>query len=229
MRTITLLLAALGGLAASSVHAGGAVGLAGIEIGRNVSYSFLGYLAPLTAERLGQGWVGRLWADYQTYQYDANGTIKAQAESVASALGYQVSGDSWGLGAYAGVLLGHTRLSPDDPGNSNRGTHARLQFQLDGDKRLAGDWRVSEVLSYVAGARSYYARLRLLAPLNSRIGIGPEIAWKGSPDYHAHQVGFVVSGIEPAPGMALNLRFGASQQAGLPTSAYAGVELIHAF
>jgi cellulose biosynthesis protein BcsS len=228
MRTIRLLLAALGALATLSVHAE-AVGLAGVEIGRNASYGFLGYLAPLTAERLGQGWVGRLWADYQTYQYDSNGTIKARAGSVAAAAGYQLSGDSWGLGTYAGLLLGHTRLAPDDPGNPNRGTHTRFQVQVDADKRFGNDWRVSEVFSYVAGARSYYARLRLLAPLSPRLGIGPEIAWKGSPDYHAYQAGFVVSGIEPAPRTALNLRFGAARQVGVPTSAYGAVELVRVF
>jgi len=213
-----------GALAGEKIFLTGAEGGSG-----NTYYTFLGLVAPLLDNNLGDGLVHRYWVDFLGYSYESNQEIDAQALGVEGALGYQTSGQSaWG-GVYAGVRYNNTWLSPDDLGNKIRGEHVWLKTQLEGGVDLAETWKLGGIASYIFEAESYWMRTRLLHRLDQGLSIGPEAVFMGDNSYRAWQLGWVVTGFEPAPKVTIGVKVGVKITEGADVDGLVGIEVVNLF
>ncbi len=214
-----------GALAGEKLFFTGAEGVTGDNY-----YTFMGMVAPLGDDNLGNGWVQRYWVDFLGYSYYTNQRIEAQAVGVEGMLGYKKSGPSaWG-GLYVGLRYNNTWLEPDDPGNETSGEHIWLKSQLEGGMDLAEKWKLSGIASYTFGADSFWVRTRLLYRLNQDLSTGPEAIHMGDPNYRAWQFGWVVTGFEPLPGLKLGVKASARITEGTDdVDGLVGIELVKIF
>jgi hypothetical protein len=199
--------------------------LAGAEGARNAGYAYLGYLAPLPGSALGKGWVHREWLDALQYSYDASEQITARSPGFSGAIGYQGGDASAAWAGYLGLRFANTRLSPDDPGNVNRGflTRAQAQFEYRVPRAAAGA-EFDGLAQWEFGSRSWFARMRL-----NGWKFGPELVLKGSPDYSAVQIGVTTRIYDNGAGDALTLKGGVTRQSGDSTGPYLGLEWVRGF
>ncbi len=224
MRTAPVVFAAA--LAAAAVAPGAmaadALALAGVEVARNAGYVYVGYLGALPGSTLGNGWVHRQWLDGLQYSYDTTQSIRARSPGFSTALGYHGGDASVAWGAYLGLRFADTDLSPDDPGNVNRGFHTRAQAQVEYRvPRVVGGAEFDGLAQWEFGSRSWYARARL-----NGWAVGPELVWKGSPEYHAVQIGATMRLYDTRAGEHLTLKGGLDRQSGRSTGPYLGLEWV---
>ncbi len=209
----------------SPALAADALVLAGAEVARSAGYAYLGYLAPLPGSALGSGWVHREWLDALQYSYDSGERITARSPGISVAIGYQGHDASAAWAGYLGVRFADTRLSPDDPGNVNRGARTRAQAQLEYRvPRAVAGAEFDGLAQWEFGSQSWYARMRL-----NGWRFGPELVFKGSPDYHAVQVGLTTRLYGNQAGDALTLKGGVMRQSGDSTGPYLGLEWVRGF
>lgn len=182
------------------------------------AYAYVGALAPW-ADSSGR-WATRYWFDAQRYEYDSNGrTIVGKVVGFSPAVVRTFSFANGYLAVSAGVRFADTRLSPDDPGNEQRGFKASLPLQIDGQLRV-NSTTLSGIASGEPDIGSYWARARavgdrLLGPL----ALGIEVIAKGSDEYSARQAGLLVGGDR------VRVKFGGSRQDGRSTGGYLGIEV----
>lgn len=197
--------------------------LSGAEAGRSSQYLYLGNVQPLGQSHLGQGWVQRYWLDGIRYEYESGKrTIRAKGAGMEAAIGYQTSGQDGWLAAYAGLRWNHTRLSPNDRGNDNRGSHLRPRLQLEGDTALTGPWRFNGITSYTFGQKAHWTRLRL-GHRPHDITWGMEYVHQGDPSYHASQIGLYTDGWRVGQNLRMGLKAGVRRSDG-DNGPYVGVE-----
>jgi hypothetical protein len=99
------------------VEAQTGIALAGVEVGKNAQYSYLGPVLPLPGQALGQGWAQRYWLDYTGYAYEKGPgqEIDASVGGVEAALGYTGSSAAgwWGhIWARVTAIPGSVRKIP---------------------------------------------------------------------------------------------------------------------
>jgi len=226
MTRAALLLPALA-LGSGPLAAAGHVGLAGSEVSRLGSYTYVGIISPLGNGKLGDGLVMRHWLEYLTYEYETGGRdVDAERFGYAPALGYQTR--LWGgyAGFYGGLRLAHTDLDPNDRDNKDEGNTARFFLQADALTpvgRNAENQLVAELETRYSG---YYVRERLMFRLGASLMLGPEAVVKGGEDYDGWQAGLALGGIRVMPGLTLTLRGGVSGQRDQSNSGYAGLEFV---
>jgi hypothetical protein len=222
----TLLMAALlYGAVITPASAQSGIALAGMEVSRDDQYAYLGAVLPLPGQRIGNGFVQRYWIDYIGYRYQQSALqdIDARVVGGEAALGFQKaqSGSWWG--AYLGARYANTRLSPDDPGNEDRGARWRAKLQIEGETRLAGNWRINGILSHQIGNDDYWGRVRLQTTLRNAWHVGPEFVAQGGSNYSAQKLGAYVGNIWLG-GSALTLKAGVNNPEDFSRSMYAGAE-----
>jgi hypothetical protein len=202
------------------------IALAGFEASPDNQYAYLGTVLPLPGEKLGQGLVQRYWLDYVAYRYEKTPAqlIDAKIAGAEAALGYQHGGAGGWWGTYLGVRFADTRLSPDDPGNQDRGRHWRAKLQLEGETEVAPAWRVNGIVSHLLGDDNYWMRVRVQTTLVSQRFVGPEFIAQGAPNYRAYKIGAFVGNIRVGAGSALTLKAGVSKPQNDSASMYAGAE-----
>jgi hypothetical protein len=212
-------------LAALPAEAQTGVALAGVEAGRATHSAYLGTVLPLPGSTLGKGWVQRYWLDYTAYRYEktAGQDIDAKVAGLEAALGWQGGAGADWWAAYLGGRYGHTRLSPDDPANEDRGGNASVKLQLEGEAALSSAWRLNGVASHLVGRSDYWLRLRAQTGLGHLL-IGPELVVQGDPVYHILKLGVYVGGIPLGRDAMLTVKVGASKLNSDPLGAYAGLE-----
>lgn len=212
--------------------AGDKLVLAGAEGGAGDTenyYTYVGLVAPLTGDHLGNGFVQRYWVDFLGYSYETNRQIDAQAVGLEAALGYQESGKAgWGA-AYLGLRYNNTNLSPDDPANRTEGEHLWVKTQLEGELKLAETWKLGGIASYIFSAESFWLRTRLLHPLEQGLSTGPEVVFMGDPNYRAWQFGWVVTGFKPWQDVEIGLKAGVRITDGSAVNGLIGIELARMF
>jgi len=215
----------------SSVVAGEKLFLTGIEGGKSDNfYTFLGLVAPLGDNNLGDGWVQKYWLDYLGYTYNTDQRITAKAVGVEAMLGYQTSGPTFWAGVFTGLRYNNTSLEPDDPGNETNGEHIWLKTQFEGGTNLAENWKTTGIASYTFGAKSYWLRTRLKYSLSKDLFTGPEAVLMGDPNYQAWQLGWFVTGFEPLPGLKLGVKASARITEGTDdVDGLVGIELVKVF
>lgn len=202
------------------------VTLTGLEVGSATHSAYLGTVLPLPGSALGKGWVQRYWLDYTAYRYEKTPEqdIDAKVTGLEAALGLHggAGADWWGV--YLGGRYGHTRLSPDDPANEDRGGNFNLKLQLEGEAALSSAWRINGIASHLVGQSSYWLRLRAQTRLDNQLLLGPELVVQGDPLYHLFKLGVHVGDIKLGREAALTVKAGASKLNSDPVGAYAGVE-----
>jgi hypothetical protein len=223
-----LVLAARPALARDLLLLGGAEGG-----GWHRSYNYYGFaavVAPLFSEKLGDGFVQKYWLDVVGYDYPAGErTVDAAAVALEGALGVQTGSEHGWLGLYAGGRFADTWLSPDDPGSRVRGRHLRPKLQVEGERRLAADWKVNAIGSYIVGSDSYWARGRGLFRLYDAVFSGPELVVQGDPEYRAWQYGWVLTGFAPVRNSSLGVKAGVRKTEHADAGGYLGVEFSQLF
>lgn len=202
------------------------VALAGFETSRDNQYAYLGMVLPLPGQKLGQGLVQRYWVDYVAYRYEKTPTqlVDAKVAGAEAALGYQHGNASGWWGAYLGARLGYAHLSPDDPGNEDRGTHWRAKLQIEGETEVTPAWRFNAIASHLLGNDNYWVRVRAQTALANQWFIGPELIAQGAPNYRAYKIGAFVGNIKVGVDNALTLKAGLSKPQADSAAMYAGAE-----
>lgn len=220
----------LAGLASAAMAPAGAqearVMLTGLEASRDNQYAYLGAVLPLPGNRLGQGLVQRYWLDYVAYRYEKLPLQDIDTRMVGgeAALGYQQSTAASWWGGYLGARYAHTRLSPGDPDNDDRGGRLRAKLQLEGETDLVAGWRINGIASHLVGDANYWSRLRLQTTLKNQWHIGPEVVVQGDSNYSAYKVGVFLGNIMLDQTSALTLKAGMSKPENDQASLYVGAE-----
>lgn len=208
--------------------------LAGAEKrGRGEHYAYAGALLPLPGNnRLGQGWVARVWADRVRYGYEVSNPqlygrdpqrIDGRGQGLELALGYHETRDRLSVAGYAGLRYADTRFTPDDPGSRVRGSELWPKLQLDIAYELSPHWRSHNIGAYTFGLEQYWVRTHLLYRTADAFEIGPEIVLLGDRDFRAAKIGVVLGGLKPTPDSTLALRAGRHVQTGAG-SFYVGLD-----
>lgn len=157
---------------------------------------YAGVVLPLTGQTLSDGWSHSLFATGVRYEYPKDWR---DVEGIASGLKYglmrqfKVDGGSIGLGG--GVALQHTGLSPDDPGNRNRGSHLRPLVELQWQSNVDRPWRSQLFSQYVFRERSNYVMAFVGHRLASGAALGPQLSSSGDPSYRVHGAALALRGI----------------------------------
>lgn len=221
---------AIGVFSANTFGADKSLVFGGAEFASKQGYVYLGTLTPLADSTMGNGWMWRNWIDWLSYQYDANVRIKASAVGYTPALVRQFSNDSTSVGISVGLRMATTHLSPDDPGNDNRGFRTGVPIQIDMDQRLGTRTALVLIASKDVNHGNYWSRVRLLHSLaGSGYTVGPEVVWKGGHEFHASQIGAVLGNLPVSDKGRLVLKAGYTRQDGVSSGAYSGIELVHPF
>ena len=120
--------------------------------------AFVGRVAALPGQRLGDGWSYSVFVDRIEYEYDqGSNTIGARANSVRLGLSRQVPVAGGSIGYGLGVQARNTRLSPDDSSNGNRGSRVRAVAELHWRSSEQAVWRSWFYVQYAFGARIDFA------------------------------------------------------------------------
>ncbi len=219
----------LGMAYAVPAHAQEWVALSGAEFAGQGSYVFAGGLIPLGSGTLGSGLQGRVWADRLQYQYKVNETtVTAIAPGAQLALGYKMptANGAWSL--YGGLGQRRTRLSPDQPGADNSGSHSGFTLLAEAYQLWPEGWRSDENYSYEIGPDSYWLRVKgSKAAPGDGLRHGLALVASGGPDYHINKLGYAVDGFNIGSGLSMNLGLGVSQARDLDAVAYLAVELVY--
>jgi hypothetical protein len=217
---------------AAAAQANDSLFLAGTDQSSLGSYSYLGALVPVGHGQLGDGWVMRQWFDRLTYRYNGSvPDIRAETYGYAPAIGYQwpMSNGRNHAGLFAGLRVAHTQLTPDDPGNVDRGTRARFSLQGELTSQLGETAQNQFLAQAVFGNGAYFVRERLAWRVFGHYTLGPEAIAKGSREYQAREVGVCFGGIALARRASLLVRGGVDVQPGQPTVGDFSVELSASF
>jgi hypothetical protein len=153
---------------------------------------YAGFVQSLPGARLGDGLAVRASVAGGQYEYaGGTGTIEASYGAGQLALVRQFSGP-WGwANASIGGTYGHTRLSPDDPGNKLRGGSVDVVAGFDG--AFDGPrWRLGWYGAYGALNQTYQGQLSLGRKLGDRMRIGVEGGILGDPSYTRGSAGAFV-------------------------------------
>ncbi len=225
-KQLKLLLVAVLMLASGMSYAAEKLFLTGVEVTSVSSkYFYMGTSIPLPESTLAKGYVLHLWADYQTYSYEAGATdIDASVDSLSAAIGYHDSGHDHWWNVRLGVVQADTRLSPNDPGNDSVGSKTNLKLQLEGEKRLSADYKWNGNLEYILGRSAYWTRVRFLMRNDDNTYDGPELIYQGDPSYSALQLGWVLAEMPYKQDWRFAVKAGFRFDEN-DTSEYAGVEL----
>lgn len=208
--------------------------LAGAEKrGQGEHYAYAGALLPLPGNnRLGQGWMARVWADSLRYGYEVSNPalyardpqrIDARAQGLELALGHHETRGPLAVAGYAGLRYADTRFTPDDPGSRVRGSELWPKLQFDVAYEFSPNWRTQNIAAYTFGLEQYWVRTHLLYRTADAFDIGPELVLFGDRDFRAAKIGVVLGGLKPTPDSTLALRLGRHVQTGAG-SFYIGID-----
>ena len=189
-----LIALALAGCAAPAAAESVLVGGGSLSGQTRVGYA--GVVMPLPGRALSDGWSQSLFVTGVRYEYPLGGQ---EIEGIASGLKYglmrqlKVEGGSIGIGG--GVAFHHTALSPDDPGNRNRGGHLRPLVELQWQSDAQRAWRSQVFSQYVFGERSSFVTGFVGRRMASGATIGPQLSTSGDPNYRVYGAALAVNAI----------------------------------
>lgn len=218
-----------GALLAASPLRAESVWVGGLGASDDTRIVYLGRIAPLPGQRLGDGWAWSAFADLLDYDYLAGaGRIDADSQSLRLGVQRQLRAGPGTLGLGATVSARNTDLSPDDPGNRSRGFLVRpgleLQWLSDEDAR----WRRQFYSQYTFEVDSFYAKAFTGRRLGRGPALGPEVWAQGDPSYRLYGAGLVLNGIAIGR-YRLTLRLGAEHQEREDTRLAGGLEFSRYF
>jgi hypothetical protein len=134
------------------------------------------------------------------YRYTAGATGITGTNFLAAALpGWRVKRGNFEIKMYAGLDLQHHILSPDDPGNNLRGTHAGLRAGADLWWEPTHKLMVASSLSGSTIGTNFGARVAVGWRVFERCWIGPEIETMGDEIYRQYRVGAHLTSLKYGP------------------------------
>lgn len=221
-RTISFLLLVVSCI--THAAAGERLWLTGGEVGEESSYAYLGMMAPLGGERLGNGPVYRFWLDHVEYSFDSGDeTVDAEAPGAELVIGYQWPTRYGSAAVYTGPTYRDTDLSPSSAESDVKGGRWGAKLQAEGSADLDA-WRTEGILSFIAGLKSYWGRVRLGYLNAGTLVPGIELIHQGDSDYHATTVGVFLGNIGIGSAKAA-VKSGVRFTPDVDDSAYIGLEL----
>jgi len=196
---------------------------AGASIADTTQVGWLGRVGPLPGKRLADGWSQSIFVDYVGYEYDAgsqriNGTARGIKFNVARE--FPLEHGYLGLGL--GVSASRTTLSPDDPGNANRGTSVHPAGEFQWRSHADATWRSRAYAQYVFGARRSYANAFVGRRLANGMALGPQWSTGGDPTYRVHGLALALDGWKLGP-LEMGIYAGAQHAEGGATRPEVGV------
>lgn len=199
-----------------------AIILSGAETSKSNSYYYFGYISPLPASTLGNGFVQRIWIDHLTYEYiGGGGTTEAKAPGVAYSLGYQKSLNDYSFGAYIGAQDRTTKLSPNDPTNKSEGNNLAMVMALELTKKFT-DTNSIELMASNSPEIGYWSRIRFITGQN--IKFGPEYSVQGNDSYRNTKLGLFIGNIPISQNISYQIKIGHSKNDDSKGSTYIGID-----
>lgn len=127
-------------------------------------------------------------------RYDGpTGRVKSEQVRGEAALLYQRWGP-WGyFDAGVGARYTDTDLSPDDPGNPNRGSQWDPMVSISGETTPARAWQVGGFASYGFNSEDYYVRAEVTRAVGPGFRLGVEAILDGDPNYDRQRAGAVAA------------------------------------
>lgn len=176
------------------------VWVGGVSAGDTTQVAYLGRVGPLPGKRLSDGWSQSVFVDYVSYEYDSGAQrIQGTAKGIKFSVGREFGLDHGWLGLSLGVAASRTTLSPDDPGNANRGSSVHPVGELQWRSKADATWRSNAYGQYVFGARRNFANAFLGRGLPNGMAIGPQVSTGGDPSYRIHGLALALSGWKFGP------------------------------
>lgn len=199
------------------------VWIGGASVADQTQVGYLGRIAPLPGKSLSDGWSQSVFIDSVEYEYPSgNRRIQGAARGIKFGIGREFRREHGYLGLGFGVSASKTTLSPDDPGNANRGTQVHpvgdVQWRSDSDAA----WRSRAFAQYVFGARRSYANAFVGRRLANGMALGPQWSTGGDPSYRLHGLGLALDGWKVGP-VDLGLYAGAQHSEGGDTRPEFGI------
>ena len=176
------------------------VWVAGGSTAATTQVAYLGRVGPLPGKRLSDGWSQSVFVDHVGYEYDS-GTrrIQGTAQGIKFSVGREFGLESGWLGLSVGASASRTTLSPDDPGNTNRGSSIHPVGELQWRSKPDATWRSNAFGQYVFGARRDFANAFLGRRLPNGMAIGPQVSTGGDPNYRIYGLALALSGWKLGP------------------------------
>lgn len=147
-----------------------------------------------------EGFTLKLLAGAGTYRYRAGGIGGTEVTGVmtlASVMpGWRFKADRFEATVYAGLDLQHHHLTPDDPGNSLKGTHVGVRGGFDLWYEPLSNLMLAANSSLSTIGPSYWARLAGGWRVLDRLWIGPEAQVLGAPTHHEIRLGVHVTALK---------------------------------
>jgi hypothetical protein len=199
--------------------------LSGVEIGGKAKYAYLGTVMPVGNGVLGDGWVHRLWLDYNRYQYAAdNLVVQVKRASTEYALGYHGGSRPASYALYLGANYAYATPDPVPESFVDRGGKLRLRASAELSSELGGGWRGDFIASHLLGKADYWLRGRLTQNFHM-LRVGPELIVQGDREYNMSKLGLLVSGIPLGKQGDLMFKIGKTWT-DTGTSPYVGAEYV---
>lgn len=184
---------------------------AGAEVGSQSQYGYLDIEMPLLGQ-FRKGLIQRLSLDWRDYSYGAgNSSVDMRALGTEYTLGYQGGGSVGWWGGYIGLQHRQVERRSERPQDEGGDEPWRLGFHFEGELQLDPLWRASGKLDTYPASKGYELRGRLLRDIGDGLSVGPEVSYQADQDHNAKQLGIVISGFQPHPGLKTTARAGIAQ------------------
>ncbi|MDA9221349.1 cellulose biosynthesis protein BcsS [Methylophilaceae bacterium] len=168
----------------------------GTQYSSTSTSSYMGVILPFHGSQMGNGYVHRLFLDYQEYQYNKNTTtIQAKAPGLSYSIGYQGSMDAGHYGVFMGMNLKDTNLSPDDTDNKGSGFKTDPIVGVELDKNIMESFNAAMYANYTLGRRAYWSKFKLKSnsiPLHP----GVEFTIQGDATYTKRQAAISINDLD---------------------------------
>lgn len=176
----------------SSVAQPGPTVFGGVGVGAD-RLAYAGVTVPFSTANAGGLAVRAIISGSENKYRGAGVTVESEEIRGEAALLYQRSGP-WGyFDVGAGARYTDTDLSPDDPGNPNRGGQWDPIVSMSGESSGGDPWQVAGFASYGFESEEYFARAELTRAVTPFVRLGAEAVFDGDPNYDRRRAGAVLA------------------------------------
>jgi hypothetical protein len=147
-----------------------------------------------------EGFTLKLLTGGGDYRYQSRGTeIRGESGLVSVMPGWRIKSGRLEITAVAGADLQVHRLTPDDPGNRTRGTHAGVRAGFDLWYQPSDEMMVAAGVSASTIGPNYWSRLATGWRIFDRIWVGPEAVALGGSNYQQLRLGIHATSFKTGP------------------------------
>jgi hypothetical protein len=170
--------AALPALMAPPVKTYSTVLFSGVDARERSYYGYAGVIQALNGNIATDGFLVRVFGLYNVYDYTSSaavvgGTVDGRMTAFDVMLGYQKNFQNFTARLYAGLDYESHSLSPDNPFDSNRGTHLGAKVRGEIETLYNSPFYGSLIASYGSATERYWSRARVGYNFQGVI-LGPE-------------------------------------------------------